>query len=448
MSEQTLHPPYPAKTAALGGLPTVGVDVPICSVFLVLFIIGAVAHMTILQANEKKGHRFLISGMTFGFCMSRIVTMVMRIVWANYPTNVRVAIASNIFVAAGVVLLFVINLLFAQRIIRAAHPRSGWHPLFHYFFIVIYVIIFLSLCALITSVIQSFYTLNLNTKRIDRDILLYGVTFYSVISFLPIVLVIGGLVIPRKTRVEKFGSGRFRHKIAILLVASVLLCSGATFRAAVNYAGGKRPRTNPAKYQNKACFYIFNFTVEILVVYLYVLVRVDKRFFVPNGSHGPGDYSRKPESELEKNVNDESTEGMHITSEEETFDLMSPEELARKDQEKNGVVDEEKAIPSQSEIVDHERNGVMDEEKAILSQPETKDREENTLVDEEKAIPAQSETKDQIQTTVVDEEKALPSESATKDQAENTASDQDKAIPSQSATKHEDTTAASPIVSA
>ena len=349
--------------------------------------------MTILQINEKRGHRFLISGMTFGFCMSRIVTMVMRIVWANYPLNVRVAIASNIFVAAGVVLLFVINLLFAQRIIRAAHPNSGWHPLFHYSFIAIYVIIILSLCALITSVIQSFYTLNLNTKRIDRDILLYGVTFYSVISFLPIVLVIGGLLIPRKTRVEKFGSGRFRHKIAILLVASVLLCAGATFRAAVNYAGGTRPRTNPAKYQNKACFYIFNFTVEILVVYLYVLVRVDKRFFIPNGSHGPGDYSRKVESDLEKDIKDESAEGIHITSEEETFDLMSPEELARKDQEKNGVVDEEKAIPFQSITEDQEKKTVSDEEKAIPAQSETKVQEKNTVSDEEKAIPSQPETK-------------------------------------------------------
>ena len=319
--------------------------------------------------------------------------MIMRIVWANYPHNVKVAIASNIFVAAGVVLLYVINLLFAQRIIRASHPNSGWHPLFHYSFIVTYVIIVLSLCALVTSVIQSFYTLNLNTKRIDRDILLYGVTFYSVVSFTPILLVIGGLVIPRTTRVEKFGSGRFRHKVAILIVASVLLCAGATFRAGVNYAGGTRPITNPANYQNKACFYIFNFTVEILVVYLYILVRVDKRFFVPNGSHGPGDYSRKPDSELEKHINGESTEGMHITSEEETFDLMSPEELARKDQEKNEVVDEEKAIPLQSQTKNHERNGIVDEEKAILSQSGIKDQGKNTVVGEEKVIPSQPETK-------------------------------------------------------
>ena len=372
MNSPTLHPPYPATTAALGGLPTVGVDVPICAVFLVLFIIGAASHMTILQVNEKRGHRFLISGMTFGFCMSRIVTMIMRIVWANYPRNARVAIASNIFVAAGVVLLFIINLLFAQRIVRASHPNSGWHPLFHYVFIAIYVLIVLTLIAVITSVIQSPYTLNLNTKRIDRDIQLYGGTFYAVISFLPILLVIGGLIIPRKTRVEKFGSGRFRHKIAILLLASVLLCAGATFRVAANYAGGTRPRTDPANYQNKACFYIFNFTVEILVVYLYVLVRVDKRFFVPNGSHGPGDYSRKPESVSEKEMRDESAEGMHITSEEETFDEMSPEELARQDQEKHNVSDEEKAIPSGSESKHEDLPATAPNVFATPSAPETK----------------------------------------------------------------------------
>ena len=286
----------------------------------------------------------------FGFCMSRIVTMIMRIVWAVHPRNVSIAIAANVFVAAGVVLLFVINLLFAQRIVRASHPHSGWHPIFHYAFIAIYVIIVLSLFALITSVIQSFYTLNLNTKRIDRDIQLYGGTFYAVISFLPILLVVGGLIIPRKTRVEKFGSGRFRHKIAILLLASILLCAGATFRVAVNYAGGKRPRDDPAPYQSKACFYIFNFTVEILVIYLYVLVRVDQRFFIPSGSHGPGDYSRKPDAEAaDKN---ESTEGIHIASEEEVFDDMSLDELARRDSEKRGVSDEERAVSSRPETKD------------------------------------------------------------------------------------------------
>ncbi|KAL8787487.1 MAG: hypothetical protein Q9195_007734 [Heterodermia aff. obscurata] len=285
-----LHPPYPAKTAALGGLPTVGVDVPISTVFLVLFLIGAVSHMTILQINQKRGHKFLMSGMIFGFCMARIMSCILRIAWATHQTNIRLAIAAQVFVAAGVVLLFIVNLIFAQRIIRAAHPHSGWHPLFAAAFKAIYILIVLSLIMLIASVIQSFYTLNANTRRIDRDILLYGQTFYTVISFLPIPLVLLGLVIPRSTRLEKFGSGRFRSKIAILLVATATLCLGAAFRAGTNYLT-PRPVTNPAWYHSKACFYIFNFTVEVVVTLLYVVVRVDRRFWVPNGARGAGDYA-------------------------------------------------------------------------------------------------------------------------------------------------------------
>ena len=318
-------PPYAPENAALGGLPTVHTDVPITAVFLVLFIIAAVSHMTILQVNQRRGHKFLMSGMMFGFCMARIVTCVMRIVWAARPRNVRVAIAAQVFVAAGVVLLFIINLIFAQRIVRSCHPNSGWHPIFSLGFKAIYVLIVITLIMVITAVIQQSYTLNSNTRRIDRDIQHYGQTFYVIVSFLPIPLVVFGLAIPRKTRVEKFGSGRFRTKIYILLLATVVLCLGASFRAGTNYLA-LRPANDPAWYHSKACFYIFNLVVEVVVIYLYVAVRVDKRFWVPNGSHAAGDYSRK-ESTGEKSLSepaDKEGRAEGIMSEEEVFDEQRP----------------------------------------------------------------------------------------------------------------------------
>ncbi|KAG7005229.1 hypothetical protein G7Y79_00021g050960 [Physcia stellaris] len=315
-----LSPPYPVNTAGLGGLPTVDLDVPICTVFLLLFILGAISHMFLFKTNMKRGHKFLMSGMLFGFCMARIMSCILRIVWATRQHNIRLAIAAQVFVAAGVVLLFIINLIFAQRIIRAAHPNSGWHPAFAAFFYGIYALIVVSLIMLITSVVQSFYTLNSNTRRIDRDILLYGQTVFTVIGFLPIPLVIGGLIIPRKTRVEKFGSGRFRTKIAILLTSTTLLCLGAAFRAGTNYLT-PRPATNPAWYHSKACFYLFNFTVEIIVILLYVVVRVDQRFWVPNGARAAGDYSRKAADEKD------ATE-LRIMPEEEVFDDVPQEEVA------------------------------------------------------------------------------------------------------------------------
>ena len=330
------HAPYPPTHAALGLTPTVNVDVPITAVFLFLFILGAISHMTIFQLNQRRGHKFIMSGMLFGFCMARITTCVMRIVWATRPTKIPIAMAAQIFVAAGVVLLFVVNLIFAQRIIRASHPNSGWHPIFSKFFIFLYVLIVITLVMLITAVVQSFYTLKTNTLRIDRDIQLYGQTFYAVVAFLPVPLVLGGLVIPRKTRVEKFGSGRFRSKIFILLLSTALLTLGAAFRVGINYKT-PRPRTNPAWYHSKECFYIFNFTVELLVVLLYVVVRVDTRFFVPNGSRRAGDYSgrnlaeKKISDESLRKAGDTSDEGAsglgRIMSEEEVFDE-APEKTA------------------------------------------------------------------------------------------------------------------------
>ena len=186
----------------------------------------------------------------------------------------------------------------------------------------------------ITATIQSFYTLNANTRRIDHDIQLYSQTYYVFIGFLPFLLVVGGLVVPRETRVEKFGSGRFRTKVAILVFSSLLICLGASFRAGINYKPA-RPSDDPAGYQSKACFYIFDFTVEIIVVWLYFILRVDNRFFVPDGSRKAGDYSRRDGEGLEK----EGVAATRIMSEEEVFDD-APDEPSMKEQ---GRKDEERA---------------------------------------------------------------------------------------------------------
>lgn len=335
-----LHAPYPPTTASLGGVPTTKLDVPITAVFLVLFIIGAVSHMTILQLNLRRGHKFIMSGMMFGFCMARITTCVMRIVWAERPTKIPIAIAAQVFVSAGVVLLFVVNIIFAQRIIRASHPNSGWHPLFSKAFSLIYVLIIITLIMLITAVVQSFYTLNPNTKRIDHDIQLYGQTFYTIIAFLPFPLVLGGLVIPRKTRVEKFGSGRFRAKIFILLLASAVLTLGSAFRTGINYKT-PRPRDDPAWYHSKACFYNFNFTVEYFVIILYVVLRVDTRFYVPDGAKRAGDYSGRNIKNDAEDMNGEGKGLGKIMTEGEVFDE-APEDVSSK--VGGGLKDEESRI--------------------------------------------------------------------------------------------------------
>ncbi|RDL39859.1 Uncharacterized protein BP5553_04199 [Venustampulla echinocandica] len=283
------HGPYLPTTAGMGGLPTRSVDDPITAVFLALFVLGAVSHMTILQVNLRRGKKFIISGLLFGFCMARITTCTMRLVWADHPTNINVGIAAQVFVSAGVLLLFIINLIFAQRLLRALHPGWAWARWLSLGFKLYYASIVLMLAALITCTVQSFFTLSINTRRIDRDVQLVGATYFTVAAFLPVIIILLAFILPKKSNVEKFGEGRFRTKVFVLLFSTIILTLGAAFRTGTAFV--PRPQTNPAWYHSKACFYGFNFVIEIIVVALYAIIRVDKRFHIPNGSRGPGDYS-------------------------------------------------------------------------------------------------------------------------------------------------------------
>jgi len=150
---------------------------------------------------------------------------------------------------------------------------------------------------IIVCTIQTFFTRDQHILQIDRHVSLFGATYFAVAAFVPIPLLVLRVVIPIRST-EKFGQGKTQTKIAILLFSSALLTLGAAFRAGIAYI--PRPINNPAWYHSKACFYIFNFTIEWIVVALYAIVRVDRRFIIPNGAHGPGSYSGQVDGAKEK----------------------------------------------------------------------------------------------------------------------------------------------------
>ncbi|KAF2451363.1 hypothetical protein P171DRAFT_425870 [Karstenula rhodostoma CBS 690.94] len=287
MSTQSSSGPYRPTTWSLGGTPKKDVDIPVTAVFLVLYIIGGATHMTIFQYNKRRGHNFLFNGMLFGFCTSRVTTCILRIASISLPTNIRLAIAAQIFVAAGILLVFIINLIWAQRILRAHHP-FGWQASTRWFFKALYAIVVFTLAIVITSVVQSFYTLRPRTKTIDRALQLYGVTLFAVVSFLPIPLI--ALSGASKREVDKFGQGRHRTKVAVLLTGAALCCLGAAYRAGTSWMTPvPLSQPEPARF-HKGWFYFMDFGIEVLVVYMYAIMRVDLRFHVPDGAEGPGSY--------------------------------------------------------------------------------------------------------------------------------------------------------------
>ena len=255
--------------------------------------------------------------------MARIVTCIMRIASVKLPLNARIAIAAQVFVSAGVVILYIVNLIFAQRVMRASHPNFGWHTALNAAFKALYALIVITIAMVIVVSVQSFYTLNANTHRIDRDVQLYGLTFFAVVAFIPLPLVLGGLVVPRRHKMDKFGHGRWRTKVRILLLATLLVTLGAAYRAGTTWKTPV-PRTLPMPaYFHKGAFYTINFGVEIIVVYMYGILRVDRRFHVPDGASGAGSYSEKKAVAPESTVASPEPPRVGIPlvfSEEETFD--------------------------------------------------------------------------------------------------------------------------------
>lgn len=299
--------PYPPRSALLGGQPTPSVDDPICGVLIFFFLCSAALNMTIFQVNLRRGHKFIMSAMCFGFSMARTVACVMRIVWASRPDNINVAIASSIFNAAGVLILFIVNLIFAQRILRGYHPRFGWHRAVSYTFRFLFASVVAVLIMVITATVLSFFTLDPDRLSSCRDIQLFSGTYLTVLAFLPIPIVTLAWAWPREARPEKFGEGRLRTKLRLILFTSTLLTFGAGFRVAGNYAS--RPASDPAWYHHKAAFYCVNFVIELIVVYTYALMRFDKRFHIPNGSSAPGHYANgvpKEEGDIAARVNSEA----------------------------------------------------------------------------------------------------------------------------------------------
>lgn len=239
--------------------------------------------MFIFQANRRKTHIFITSGALFGFSMARILTLCLRIGTATHPSNVSLAIAANIFVNAGILIVYVVNVVLALRILRARQPWLGWSRAVRVFARVLYVLIFVALVILITFVVISFYTLSPSLKQACRDAQLAGLTYFFIFTLVPYGILALTYALKPAPNAQNFGTGSMLAKTLIILTSTSFCVLNSGFKTGANWES-PRPITDPAWYQKKPAFYIFLFVIEIIIVYFFIIMRIDRRFFVPNGS--------------------------------------------------------------------------------------------------------------------------------------------------------------------
>lgn len=265
--------PYLPNTASVGGAPTKTVDDPIAAVMILLFALVAIFHMS-WRLKQPKEHLSKLSLLLFIFSMTRIVALVMRIVWASNPTKINIAIAAQIFLAAGVLIFFVINLIFARRML-GDYTVFGRHKAIDLAMKVLIGCVAACLIMVIVATVYSFFTLDMHVRLQCRKIQLVASTFLALLAFIPIPTVILVLLFgepihdPREKR-------RLHARAQLLLFTATLLSLGAGFRTGTAFDA--RPLGQVMWWHHKAAFFCFNFVIEIICTYTVAIARFDRRF--------------------------------------------------------------------------------------------------------------------------------------------------------------------------
>ena len=259
--------------------------------FIFLFLVGAIANQLVFQANRKRHHKFYMTWVMFGFCMARVATHVLRIAWTTQVDNPHLAIAALIFTNIGVLIIYMVILLMAMRVFRATHPKWGWNKGLRTTTQVAYYLLGGALVLVIAFSIVSFYTLNATIKSVALWIQRVAILYMMIFNVVSMTLLLLSALLPRASNWENFGAGTMESKLIILGTGVFFIVFIAGFRLGVIWAPA-RPASRPPWYDSKPAFYVIYFGFEVIIVYLLLLTRFDRRFWVPNGSNGPGDYSR------------------------------------------------------------------------------------------------------------------------------------------------------------
>lgn len=185
--------------------------------------------------------------------------------------------------------LFLVNAFFVQRITRAVQPNFGWNPLTGIFFKVIFISVPVIIVWNIIALVGSFYTLDEKKLLAVRGMSIFGAVWTTLLSIFPVVFLAGVFAAPKSGPPENFGTGRLLTKVIMVISASITLFVGALIR--INSLINVRPKDMPGVLNGRPVFYITGFLFEMLVVIGYASFRIDLRFHVPDGCHGPGDYA-------------------------------------------------------------------------------------------------------------------------------------------------------------
>ncbi|RCK64909.1 hypothetical protein Cantr_00882 [Candida viswanathii] len=105
-------------------------DVAPSALFAALFSVIVILHLTLFSINYYRGHYFWLSlGWVF-YAIIRVLGFGLRIQWSRDLSDTKVGITSEVFLILPTVLVASFNLILAQRIFTWRHPVGGSKNIF------------------------------------------------------------------------------------------------------------------------------------------------------------------------------------------------------------------------------------------------------------------------------------------------------------------------------
>ncbi|KAK4653237.1 hypothetical protein QC762_511668 [Podospora pseudocomata] len=267
-----LTTPYRPPSAYPGVIPTPPVDIPLCSIFLFLLLLPIPLNLTLhhlsLYRHRHPGisTRPLIPILLSVFCLLRILALSLRIAWSVHPSNLRLEIAAVVLSMAGIILLYIANLIITRRWVRD-YVIFGYRTLVKGFFRFWAAVVIICLVMAVVVSVNCYFTHDGVILRECRNVLLVAVAVLTFVAFIPVLTV--GVVMVGDLEDHEVIDGeysRFRSRSGLLAVTALLLTLEAGFRLGVMF--DPRPWGEERWYHSRAAYYCLGYVLEVVVVWL------------------------------------------------------------------------------------------------------------------------------------------------------------------------------------
>ncbi|CAH2351562.1 hypothetical protein CLIB1423_04S00826 [[Candida] railenensis] len=105
-------------------------DVIPSAIFAAVFGLFMFAHLFVFLVNLSRGHHFWLSFAWIFYNFMKVIGWIFRVIWAKDITKVRIGISGSVFLIMSTIILVSFNLILAQRIFTWRHPVGGSRKLF------------------------------------------------------------------------------------------------------------------------------------------------------------------------------------------------------------------------------------------------------------------------------------------------------------------------------